>query len=167
MGRNAKPIDLMVLEGKTHLTKEQIANRKAAEIKLKNQVIRADPLVMEDERALKEFNFLKKMYKEIEFIGTLDSHIINQYCLSVAELDDLIFVMSAARENMRSPATDERKKAIGEFLALDTELRLKRAEIVRLSDRLYLNPVARTKNLPKANETPKADPNAGMFGDTG
>lgn len=166
MGRNAKPTDLLLVEGKTHLTKEQIAKRKSQEIKLKNQNIRADPMVLEDKRALKEFKNLKKLYEEIDFIGTLDSHIINQYCLSVSELDDLTYVLGATRKDMRSEDPLAKKEAIGNFLALDTEIRLKRSEIVKLSDRLYLNPVARTKNLPKREPAaPPPAPNSDLYGD--
>ena len=168
MGRNAKPVDLLVIEGKSHLTKEQIQKRKAAEIKLNGRKIVADDAVMSDQRALKEFNFLKKMYKDLDFVGTLDSHIINQYCMAVSELDDLVFAMSQAREKMRNAGTvTTRKKYMNQVLELDTEVRLKRAEMLKLSDRLYLNPVARTKNLPKKQDKKEADPNAGMFGDTG
>ena len=164
MGRNAKPTELLLLEGKTHLTKAQLEKRKAQEIKLKNQTIRADPMVMADKRALKEFKNLRKLYAEIDFVGTLDSHIINQYCLSVAELDDLVMVLTGVREMMRSEDPAAKAAAIKNYLSIDTELRLKRTEIMKLSDRLYLNPVSRTKNLPK-REKPARDPKASMFGD--
>jgi len=66
---------------------------------------------------------------------------------------------------MRSEDPVAQKKAVGDFLALDTEIRLKRTEIVKLSDRLYLNPVARTKNLPKQEPAPPPAPNSDLYGD--
>lgn len=165
MPRNAKPVDLLLLEGRTHLTKEQINQRKVAEIKLTNCNIKADPLVLADERALKEFKFLRKLYKDISFLGTLDSHIVSQYCLAVSELDDLAAALAVIRKRLRED--NQNKETLSSFLALDAEIRLKRAELLKLSDRLYLNPVARTKNLPRKEDPPKEDPNRALFGDTG
>lgn len=165
MGRNAKPTDLLLLDGKTHLTKEQIMQRKSQEITLKNQNITPDSMVLKDKRALKEFKNLKKLYEEIDFIGTLDSYIISQYCLAVSELDDLVALMAATRKDLQSEDDKVKEKAIGNFLAFDTEIRLKRAEIIKLSDRLYLNPVARTKNLPQKEAPPPPAPNSDLYGD--
>lgn len=161
MGRNAKPIDLLLLEGNSHLTKEQVTRRRASEIRLTNCRIRADELVMTDARALREFQFLRKLYKDIPFMGTLDSHIINQYCLAVSELDDLAAALARARVGLRDGGDPKLT------LLLDGEIRLKRSELMKLSDRLYLNPVARTKNLPKQAEKPAEDANGSLFGDTG
>jgi phage terminase small subunit len=140
-----------------HLTKAEIERRKSAEIKIKNHTFKADELVMQDERALKEFKRLKKLYKDIEFVASLDEHIINQYCLSVSELDDLILALNITRQKMKSKDPLEQKEGLAMFMALDVEVRQKRSEIVKLSDRLYLNPVARTKNVPKKpqEEAPK------------
>lgn len=156
MPRNAQPVEVIQMNGKSHhLTKAEIERRKAAEIKISNKAFKASELVMADERALKEFKRLKRLYKEIEFIASLDEHIINQYCLSVSELDDLILALNIARQKMKSDDPAEQKEGLGMFMALDTEVRMKRQEILRLSDRLYLNPVARTKNVPKKQEDDK------------
>lgn len=150
MPRNAQPVELIQANGRSHhLTKDEIKRRKAAEIKIQNKTFKASEMVMGDPRALKEFKRLKKLYKEIEFVGSLDEHIINQYCLSVSELDDLIIALNIAREMMKSTDPEEREKGLSNFMTIDVEVRMKRQEIVRLSDRLYLNPVARTKNVPK------------------
>lgn len=150
MGRNARPIDILKADGRSHhLTKDEISRRKASEIKINNHIFKASELVMSDERALKEFKRLKKLYKEIEFIASLDEHIINQYCLSVSELDDLTIALKTTREEMKSDDPELRRMAIDLFLTLDVEIRQKRSEIIKFSDRLYLNPVARTKNVPK------------------
>lgn len=158
MPRNAQPVELIQANGRSHhLTKAEVERRKTAEINVQNKTFKASEFVMADERALKEFKRLKRLYKEIEFIGSLDEHIINQYCLSVSELDDLTQALNFARQLMKSEDPLKKKEGLGLFMSLDTEIRMKRQEIVRLSDRLYLNPVARTKNVPKkpSEEPPK------------
>lgn len=153
MGRNAIPTGLHIANGNPNrLTKAEIERRKNAEIKISNKTFKASDDVMMDERALKEFKRLKKLYKEIEFVAALDEYIINQYCLSVSELDDLVQVLSFARRLMKSDEQSEKEKGISMFMEIDVEVRMKRQEIVRLSDRLYLNPVARTKNVPKVTK---------------
>jgi phage terminase small subunit len=158
MPRNAQPIEVIKGNGRSHhLTKAEIERRKAAEIKIKNKNFKVSDLVMLDPRALEEFKKLKKLYKDLEFVGALDEHIINQYCLAVSELDDLIFALNFARQQMRYGSIENQKLGLSSFMEIDVEIRMKRQEILRLSDRLYLNPVARTKNVPKkpAEEPPK------------
>ena len=163
-GRNAQPIDLIIAKGKSHhLTKEEIERRKACEIKIKDRKFKASPDVMKDQRALNEFKRLKKLYKEIEYVGSLDEHIINQYCLSVSELDDLVVALNIARAAMKSEDRIIKSEGLESFLALDVEIRLKRQEMVRLSDRLYLNPVSRTKNVPKKRSNGENDENGDLF----
>jgi phage terminase small subunit len=158
LGRNAKPIELHTAEGNPNrLTKAEIERRKSAEIKILNKTFKASSFVMKDPRALQEFKRLKKLYKEIEFVASLDEHIINQYCLSVSELDDLILALNIAREQMKSDNPVSRKEGLSMFMGLDIEVRQKRNEIVKLSDRLYLNPVARTKNVSKQAAEKKSE----------
>lgn len=167
-GRNAQPLSIIKAKGHSHhLTKKEVERRKAAEIKISKKTFKACPQVLMDPRALREFRRIKKLYQEIEFVGSLDEHLINQYCLSVAELDDLVAYLASTREKMRSELPSMRADGISQFMAVDIEVRMKRQEIVRMSDRLYLNPVSRTKNVPKKAEDSKADPNASMFGDGG
>lgn len=157
-GRNAQPIEIIQGNGRSHhLTKAEIERRKAAEIKVKNKTFKASEFVMQDPRALEEFKRLKKLYKEIEFINALDEHIINQYCMSVSELDDLITAMNVARRQMKDEEEVVARKGLEMYMSVGTEIRMKRQEILRLSDRLYLNPVARTKNVPRKpqEEAPK------------
>lgn len=165
MSRTAKPIQLYEAAGNPNrLTKAEIQRRKASEIKIKNKTFRASETVMQDQRALREFKRLKKLYKEIEFVGSLDEYIINQYCLSVSELDDLIIALNIAREEMKAKSRTKREKGLARFMDIDTEVRMKRNEIIKLSDRLYLDPVARTKNVPKKTDKAEGDdPNAEMF----
>ena len=56
---------------------------------------------MQDPRAMEEFKFLLKMYKDIDYVGMMDSHIISQYCMSVSELDDLTQEMLKIRKQLK------------------------------------------------------------------
>lgn len=165
MSKTAKPIELYEAKGNPNrLTKAEIERRKSSEIKVKNKTFKASENVMADQRALQEFKRLKRLYKDIEFVGALDEHIINQYCLSVSELDDLLSALNIARTRMKAKSAKTKSKGLSDFLALDTEVRMKRQEILRLADRLYLDPVARTKNVPKKENKAKGDDlNAEMF----
>lgn len=164
MSRTAKPIQLYESAGNPNrLTKAEIERRKASEIKIKNKTFKASEAVMQDQRALTEFKRLKKLYKEIEFVGSLDEYIINQYCLSVSELDDLVEALNIAREEMRAKSKNKRAIGLKNFMDIDVEVRMKRNEIIKLSDRLYLDPVARTKNVPKKQKKNEDDPNEALF----
>lgn len=173
MGRNAKPVELLVLEGKSHKTKAELERRRNAEIRLESRALQADPMVRSDKRAYREFRRIKKLYEEIEFIGSLDEHLINQYCLAVSELDDLVGLMNDLRDAIQAIREDEsissteRAEAVKEVAELlmkyDAEVRYKRAEVVKMGDRLYLNPVARSKNVPK-RQVKQEDPDADLFG---
>lgn len=173
MGRNAKPVELLVLEGTSRKSKAELERRKNAEIKLESRTLQADPMVRGDKRALREFRRMKKLYEEIEFVGSLDEHLINQYCLSVSELDDLVALMNDMRDAIQAVREDgelssaDRARAVKELAELlmkyDAEVRYKRAEIVKMGDRLYLNPVARSKNVPK-RPAKQDDPDVDLFG---
>jgi len=156
MGRNAIPVDLLDNK-KDHYSSGELARRKSSEVKINIHNFVACPEVVADRRAYKEFRRLKRLYKEIEFIGSLDEHLINQYCLSVSELDDILMILNTARDWMRSDDATQKQLGINKFMEIDVEVRQKRSEIIKLSDRMYLNPVSRTKNLPKKAEEPKDD----------
>lgn len=171
MGRNAKPPDLLIMEGKSHKTKTELEERRTRQVKSKYKTIKPDEQIMQDPRAMEEFKFLLKMYKDMEYVGMMDSHIISQYCMSVSELNDLTQEMLKMRQQLKETRKYKSSKKHGALLAacveLDKEIRMKRQEIIRLADRLYLDPVARTKNVPKKEKKAKENETDSLFGDTG
>ena len=169
MGRTKQPAEIIELYGKSHISKAELEKRNAGELRLEQKGLKPDKLVSADKRALAEFRRLKKLYGEIAFIAALDNHLINQYCLAVSELDDLVQLLSEVRGQLADlPGMGEegkRKQLSGLFLELDQEVRLKRAAVAKLGDRLYLNPVARVKHVPpksKQGEEPE-DPMAALL----
>jgi hypothetical protein len=83
------------------------------------------PAVKADPVAHKEFLRLKKLYKNIEFVDGLDEQMINRYCLLISQ--------------------EQKLMESDDFLALHKT----REMILKLEDRLFLNPVSRIKAIPK------------------
>ena len=125
-GRPSKPVQLIKLEGKSHRTKAELEHREKMEKALyTGTTFRESPAVRADPVAHREFLRLKKLYKNIQFVDGLDEQMINRYCL----------LISQERKLMESD----------DFLALHKT----REMILKLEDRLFLNPVSRIKAIPK------------------
>jgi len=125
-GRPSKPVQLIKLEGKSHRTKAELEYREKAEKALyTGTTFKESPAVKADPIAHKEFQRLKRLYKKIQFVDGLDEQMINRYCLLISQEQKLM-------------QTDD-------FQALHKT----REMILKLEDRLFLNPVSRIKAIPK------------------
>lgn len=132
-GKRGKPIELIKLEGKSHKTKKEIEFREKAEKSLYTGVeFKASPEVERDPVAYAEFLRLKDLYSKIKFVDALDEQIINRYCLLIS------------KEKMLSQVEELHKN----------ELYKLRELLLKLEDRLLLNPVSRMRAIPK---TPPED----------
>lgn len=142
-GRPGKPVQLIKLEGnKDRRTKKELEFREKMEQSLyTGTTFKESPAVKSDPIAHKEFLRLKKLYKHIEFVDGLDEQIINRYCLMVSEIDKLQSLLSDAEE-------------IEDIISLDKQINKKRDMLLKIEDRLFLNPTARIKAIPK---TPPED----------
>jgi phage terminase small subunit len=137
-GRPSKPVQLIKLEGnKDHRTKKELDFREKAEKALYTGTkFKESPAVKSDPVAHKEFLRLKKLYKDIEYIDGLDEQIINRYCLLVSQEHQL-------NEMIRNAESNEEK------IGLFQEVNKTRVMLLKLEDRLFLNPTARVKAIPK------------------
>ena len=79
-GRNKQPINLIMAKGKKHLTKEEINNRKTAEIKAPSDKIRAPSYLDKDLK--REFNKLAKQLKEIDIMSNLDIDALASFIIA-------------------------------------------------------------------------------------
>lgn len=79
-GRPRQPISLIEAKGKKHLTKEEIAERKATEVKAPNDKIRAPSYLDKDLK--KEFNKIAKELKEIDIISNLDIDALARFIIA-------------------------------------------------------------------------------------
>jgi len=125
-GRPSKPVQLLKIEGKSHRTKKELEHREKMEKALyTGTTFKESPAVKADPVAHKEFLRLKKLYKNIEFVDGLDEQMINRYCLLISQ--------------------EQKLMESDDFLALHKT----REMILKLEDRLFLNPVSRIKAIPK------------------
>lgn len=77
MGRKKKPVDLVLQEGKTHLTKKQIEERQQNEIKPKLTTMKPPS---ELKKALhKRFNMYVELLNEHKIIDSLDLNMLARY----------------------------------------------------------------------------------------
>ena len=166
-GRHAKPLQLHLVNGnKRHLTKEEIASRQKQERKLRSGAKSYKPSaqVEADPVALELFKKLKKLYKSIEFVEGLDEMIINRYCLLSSQAEAIERLLVGMNEDV------DKCEEIGDRIALYkaisgamSGLNRLRDMLVKLEDRLFLNPTARIKNVPKRESKKEVDPNTDLF----
>lgn len=156
-GRPSKPIQLLKSENKSHRTKAELEHREKMEKSLKtNTRIKEEPATKSDPIAHKEFLRLRKLYKEIEFVDGLDSEVVNRYCQLRSQESMLQDFYSDIKEAMDT-FTDvaDKLELFAELKDVISKQNQVRDKMLKLEDRLFLNPVARMKSIPK--EPPKKD----------
>jgi hypothetical protein len=85
----SKPVNILRLEGKSHRTKKELAERERAEEQLlTGKVMKESKEVRENEAAHKEFQRIRKLLKSIGKDDDLYGAVINRYCLLQAECLD-------------------------------------------------------------------------------
>lgn len=158
MGRNAKPIALHIAQGNPNrLTKAEIEARKKSEIKLGEQKFKCPQFIKDDVIAYKKWKELIKEYKiaaenGIELLTSSDIGLLARYCKTFSEYERLL-----QRKNY--------EMELNEILALETAINKKMDMLIKMEDRLFLNPLAKVKNVPKKEPQKEKDPLAEKFGD--
>lgn len=159
MGRNAQPIEIIKGKGRSnHLTKAEIERRKAAEIKLgEKDLEKLNPpdFIKNNVTAYKHWKQHIKEYKEaakegIEILTSADIGQLALYCRTFSEYESLI--------NFSKDDLD-----ISDYLKLETAINKKMDMLIKMQDRLFLNPLARIKNVP-TKEKKKPDNPMDEFG---
>ena len=172
-GRPAKPIEMHIYDGKKHLTKAEIKHRQENEIRLGTPYLKMPQSVRQNPVAKKKWKELEELYKGFDFVSSSDVGIISQLCLAYAELDNLLghlrtleliepFDPLEKEEVEREWSGKMGQVAIrnmwrkidfcismGGILAVNKAIDAKRSIIRSLEDRLYLNPLAKNRNVPK------------------
>ena len=80
-GRPKKPIDLIVAEGKTHLSKEEIERRKAEELVVPFMDV-SPPYYLEDEKLKVEFMDIAAKLIELNIMTELDEDTLARYVMA-------------------------------------------------------------------------------------
>lgn len=185
-GRNGKPIGLHLAAGNpSHLTKAEIEARQNAEVKLGEKdlaKLKKPSFVSKDKAAAKIWNELIKEYKVaavqgIELLSSSDVGMLAMYCKTYSEYERLL-VQYQRLENIkiderildeyigRAEEVDEvnykalrylsQLASIEGILKLETAINKKMDMLLKMQDRLFLNPLAKVKNVPKpAKDPPK------------
>lgn len=151
-GRNSKPTQLIKLEGnKDRRTKAELDHREKAERAMKTgTTFKEEPATKADEFAHKEFLRLKKLYKEIDYVEGLDQAIINRYCQLKSQENSLNNLYKKFEQKLNSDLSPfHRLEAFEQIDALMTKQNQVRNMLLKLEDRLLLNPTARVRAVPK------------------
>lgn len=151
-GRPSKPVQLIKLEGnKDRRTKAELEYREKFEKSLyTGTTFKESPAVKADPIAHKEFLRLKKLYKHIQYVDGLDEQIINRYCMMVSQEKTLQDSLIDLRDALRGcESIEERKQIYDAIGSISTKLEKVRDMLLKLEDRLFLNPTARIKAIPK------------------
>jgi len=165
MGRNAQPIAILKQAGRKHLTKAEIEAREAAEIKLgvaDLKKIKPPIFVKNDAVAYKYWKQHMKEFEEaakegIEILSTADVGALAMYCKTYSEYESLIKKRDIAE-------ADSESLEISEILKLETAINKKMDMLLKMQDRLFLNPLARVKNVPKKEPVKLYNPMESEFG---
>lgn len=158
MGRHARPIELAIYNNNSgHRTKKKINERLKAEkeMKIGNEIFVVTQKILENEVALCKWNELVEQYKNIDFVTSIDIGSIEKYCLTHSEYYQLLECKTELERRIK----DKLKlfHAIDE-LNLDQSINKKLDMLIKLEDRLFLNPLSRIKSIPKkADEKPVSE----------
>lgn len=171
MGRNAKPIALHLAQGNPNrLTKKQINQRKKSEIKLGDKKLRCPAYVKNDIEAYAKWREVTKIYKDIDFISSGDTGLLARYCMTFSEYLKLLNQKTRIErfevdyERLLDHFDPELLEGLDTFFKMDPVMKLDNAinkkmdMLIKMEDRLFLNPLAKVKNVPKREEVPKEDP---------
>lgn len=189
-GRNAKPIGLQLLEGNPNrLTKEEIENRKASEIKLGSDKFTAPDFIKEDHLAFMKWKALVKEYnlakdKGIDLVSSTDAGLLARYCKTYSEYRSLVehrknienieYLDSEALELLEEETSETRAKilfnkmnyiiSVDGVLKLETAINKKQDMLIKMEDRLFLTPLSKIKNVGRPLEVKEVDPVGSKFG---
>lgn len=191
VGRNAKPIDLIMADGnKRHLTKAEIEHRKNTEIRFGNDKLVCPKHIKNNKNAYAKWKELIRLYKDFNFVASGDVGMLGRYCMAYSEYLDLIerraiinqlsinieehYYIEKELKDAEVPEKRIEKMiekyefilSIGGLIALDKAINAKMDALVKMEDRLFLNPLAKVKNVPKKPpEEEKTELDQNGFGD--
>ena len=191
VGRNAKPIDLIMADGnKRHLTKAEIEHRKNTEIRFGNDKLVCPKHIKNNKNAYTKWKELIRLYKDFNFVASGDIGMLGRYCMAYSEYLDLIERRAIINQlsinieehyyiekELKDAGVPEKRiekmiekyefiLSIGGLIALDKAINAKMDALVKMEDRLFLNPLAKIKNVPKKPpEEEKTELDKNGFGD--
>lgn len=160
MGRNAKPIDLIVMDGKTHLTKAEIRERREREIKPDKSRVQCPDWLCETGKA--EWDRIQDDLIDLNLLTNLDVNQLAIYCDAYAKY------IEAAKQINEKGLTMEYTNKLGATNLVNNpyvQIATKYAEIVKkYCDEFGLSPVSRAKmSIPTKSGTNKDNRMSGLI----
>lgn len=140
MGRARKPTNLLLLEGRKHLTKDEIKDRIAGEIRFGSHKFTIPPLIKKDKVAKAKWHQVIKLITKpepIEFITTADTGLIERYCLTYSAYIALVKANNSV---------------------LDPEINKKNQLLLQMEKELLLTPAAKLRSVGKNKKDKKQTP---------
>jgi len=134
-----------------HRTKAEKEVREKAEKALHTGLtFKESDAVKKNETAHAVFLRLKRLYRDIPFVEALDEQAINRYCIETAEVGALEQLIEKMQTDVDECEDHADRMQLNKTVsgALST-LQRKREMLMKLEDRLFLNPVARLRSIPK------------------
>lgn len=168
-GRHAQPIELLQANGRKHLTKAEIEHRKSSEIKFGDKKLKCPDFVKNDAEAYKKWKEVTKLYKDVDFVASGDAGLLARYCMTFSEYLGLIELKRQVNQAVINWNEYEqffpldfrdginRILKVDPILQLETAINKKMDMLIKMEDRLFLNPLAKVKNIPpmpKEEEVP-------------
>lgn len=175
MGRNARPIELIQANGRKHLTKAEIEERKENEIRTGDGKLKCPDYVKNNVIAYKKWKEILKIYKDVDFVSSGDVGLLGRYCQTFSEYQQLLKSYQRVSdihydcEDLEAAIDgtyieDDKEKylfsskvkkqlrdlfSIGAILSIETAINKKMDMLIKMEDRLFLNPLSKVKNVPK------------------
>ena len=149
-----KPIELHKLEKKTHLSKKQIEERENSEIKLGDSVFKKTNHILNNEAALEKWEEVVAIYVDagIRFVSSSDIGIIERYCITYAEYYELLDL----KKEIETKVNDKIKvSAALTKLKIDNNINRKSELLIKMEDRLFLNPLSKIRTVQQEKEQKK------------
>jgi phage terminase small subunit len=177
-GRRGQPIDLLIAKGKKHLTNEEKKRRKEYEIKIGQGKFVCPEFVLKDPKALEKWIEIMELYKDVDFVSNGDTGHLARYCKTFSEyyelldayqrvseihydcseLTDAIDDIDGDGKRLYSYKVQKALKdlfSINAILTIETAINKKMDMLIKMEDRLFLNPLAKVRNVPKKPEEKK------------
>lgn len=165
-----KPYAVLVTEGKSHRTKEELNQRKRGEIALATgTALKERPEVKGNPTAHKEFLRINKLLQAIEKNDAIYEPVINRYCMMQAECLDLevkrekIYDQAQKLEEMLDDFDDvdfgdyravvsDLSHIYGAMIALDKQVQSKRKMLLEMEKENIMTIAAALRSIPKKVE---------------
>lgn len=183
-----KAVALHIHDPKSHETKQELADRAEAEINMGEVKFTPPDSVRRNAPALKKWNEITGIYRKsgLTLVTSTDNGVLGRYCQLYAEYENLVEQRRAASA-ISLPVDDtaellalteteyQRERAarlwglleyftsLDGVLKLDDKINRKAEAILKIEDRIFLNPAAKVRTLP-IKRKPKDDGGLGGLG---